>query len=378
MSKRRLLAVAAKEWIHVRRDPRSLGVALVLPIVLLMLMGEGINFDLTDLPFAVCDYDSSSASRELREALSQIELFHLVASVPNAEQGERLLQRGECLFVLVIPRGMQAGLLRGEAVALQVLLDGSDSNTASIARSYAEGALSAHSGRALREVAERLGLGEQAGLPPVTITRKVLYNPGLESQKFIVPGLIVVILVILGALLTSGTVVRERQTGTFETLAASPLLAAEILLGKLLPYVAIGLADIILAVGTGALVFGVHIAGSALLFFASGVVFLVCALSVGLLFSTVARTQQQAMLGAFLAIFLPTILLSGFIFPIRNMPWVLKALSVVVPPTHFLVIARGIYLKGVGLGVLWVPALALLGLTACIFGLAVARFRKQL
>jgi ABC-2 type transport system permease protein len=230
----------------------------------------------------------------------------------------------------------------------------------------------------LGEAGKRLGLTEKLIGPPLEIRRKVLYNPALESRQFIVPGLLVVILVILGGLLTSGTVVRERERGSFETLAASPLVSFEILLGKLTPYVGIGVADAVIAVCVGALVFHVYIAGSVALFFACGLVFLMCALALGLLFSTIARTQQVAMTAAIVATLVPSILLSGFAFPIRNMPFVLKALANVLPATHFLIIARAIYLKGVGLAVIWPSLLVLFVIGAGILGLSVARFRKQL
>ncbi len=378
MSIRRLLAIAAKEWIHIRRDPRSLAVVLVLPILLLVLMGAGINFDLTDLPFAICDHDGSAASRKLREALVHTELFRLVASCRNAEEGEQLLDEGECLFVLVIPPNMEADLAAGRSVQLQMLLDGSDSNTASIARNYVNGALAAYSSRMLGRAGKRLGLREEAAGPPLTIARKVLYNPALESRQFLVPGLVVIILVILGALLTSGTVVRERERGTFETLAASPLVSSEILLGKLLPYVGIGIADAITAVCVGALVFNVYIAGSVALFFACGLVFLMCALALGLLFSTIAHTQQVAMTAAIVSTLVPSILLSGFAFPLRNMPLVLKALANLLPATHFLVIVRNIYLKGVGLAVIWPSLVVLMVIGTAILGMSVGRFRKRL
>jgi len=190
--------------------------------------------------------------------------------------------------------------------------------------------------------------------------------------------LIVIILVILGALLTSGAVVRERERGTFETLAASPVLAAEILLGKLLPYVVIGLVDVGIAVCTGALVFGVYVAGSVELLLACSVVFLVCALSFGLLISTIAQRQQIAMMAALISTLLPTMLLSGFIFPIRNMPLLLRAISAVIPATHFLRVARPIYLKGVGLAVVWQPLLVLLAMSVLFLAVCIVRFRKRL
>ncbi len=370
--------MARKEWIHIKRDPRSLGVALLLPFVLLIINGVGIDFDLTDLPFAICDLDGSPTSRSLREHLVHSGQFRLVASVPRPVEGERLLREGQCLFLLVIPPRMSADLSAGKSVALQVLLDGSDANTASTARNYLTGALGAQSARLQAQAQGRLGLEVRPVKSPLTVARKVLYNPAMESRQFIVPGLIVTILVILGALLTSGAVVRERDRGTFETLAASPVLAAEILLGKLFPYVVIGLVDVGIAICTGALVFKVYVAGSVELLLSCSLVFLVCALAFGLLISTLAGRQQIAMMTAIVSTLLPTILLSGFIFPVRNMPWFLRAISQAIPATHFLRVARPIYLKGVGLEVVWPPLLVLGLIAVVLLGACIARFRKQL
>lgn len=378
MSARRLWAMAGKEWVHIRRDSRSLAVAVLLPVLLLIIIGAGMDFDLRDLPFAVCDMDGSAASRQLRETLIHTELFRLVATVPNVEAGRELLRQGRCLFLLVIPPSMEADLTAGREVALQVLLDGSDSNTASTARQYLTGALQQYSARLATDARTRLVATVVGAENPIAVTHKVLYNPALESRQFTVPGLMVVILVILGAILTSGTVVRERERGTFETLAASPVRPVEILLGKLLPYIAIGLLDVVITVLTGALVFKVYVAGDVEFLLACAVVFLVCALSVGLLISTIARTQQVAMVVAIVSTLLPSLLLSGFVFPIRNMPLLLKGLSSLIPATHFLIIARAIYLKGVGLGVVWPPLLVLLAIAAAVLAVSIARFRKQI
>jgi len=373
-----MLAMARKEWIHIKRDPRSLAVALALPFALLIINGAGIDFDVTDLPFAICDLDGSQASRSLREHLVRGGLFRLVATVPNARAGERLMRDGECLFVLVIPPHMDADLSAGKRVAVQVLLDGSDANTASTARNYLTGALGAQSAQLQARAQGRLGLDVRPIHPPLTVARRFLYNPAMESRQFVVPGLIVTILVILGALLTSGTVVRERERGTFETLAASPVQAAEILLGKLVPYLVIGLIDVGIAICTGALIFRVYVAGSVELLLGCSLVFLLCALAFGLLISTVAGRQQVAMMAAIVSTLLPAIMLSGFIFPIRNMPLLLRVIAQLIPATHFLRITRPIYLKGVGLPVVWEPLL-ILALMACVLlALCVKRFRKQL
>ncbi len=378
MSARRLWAIAWKEWVHIRRDPRSLAVAVLLPVLLLIIIGAGMDFDLRDLPFAICDNDGSATSRQLRETLIHTDLFRLAATVPNVETGMGLLRRGECVFVLVIPPGMEADLAAGREVPVQVLLDGGDSNTASTARQYLTGALRQYAARLTADAHVHLILTRVGTSNPIAVTRKILYNPALESRQFTVPGLMVVILVILSAILTSGAVVRERERGTFETLAASPIRPAEILLGKLLPYILIGLFDVVITVCTGALVFNVYIAGSVELLLACATVFLVCALSVGLLISTVARTQQLAMVVAIVSTLLPSILLSGFVFPVRNMPLLLKAISSVIPATHFLIIARAVYLKGVGLAVIWPPLLVLTAIAAAILGVSIARFRKQI
>ena len=378
MSARRLWAIARKEWTHIRRDPRSLAVAVLLPVLLLVIIGAGMDFDLKDLPFAICDMDGSVTSRQLRETLIHTELFRLVATLPNVEQSKGLLQRGECLFVVVIPPGMEADLTAGKEVPVQVLLDGSDSSTASTARQYLTGALQHYSSGLMAGARMRLAVASSGAEAPVAVTRKILYNPALESRQFTVPGLMVIILVILGALLTSGAVVREREVGTFETLAASPVSPAEILLGKLLPYVIVGLVDVAITVCTGALVFGVYVAGSVEFLLACAVIFLICALSVGLLISTIARTQQVAMVVAIISTLLPSILLSGFVFPIRNMPLVLKAISTVIPATHFLFIARAVYLKGVGPNVVWPSMLVLTAIAVGVLALSIARCRKQI
>ena len=298
------------------------------------------------------------------------------ASVPSAARGEEMIREGECLLLLVAPSGFSEDLAAGEHIALQMLLDGSDSNTASVARGYLEAALTRFSASVRSDRLRESGMPETVA--PISISRKVLHNPALESRQSIIPGLIVIILVILGALLTAGTVVREKERGTFETLAASPVRPAEVLLGKLLPFIVIGMADVVLAIGTGAAVFHVYIAGSVTLFLATSLVFLLAALAVGLLISTIAPREQVAMLAAILVTLLPALLLSGFVYPVRNMPLLLQGISKFIPATHFLTVIRGIYLKGVGLEVIWPQVLILVVIASALFVISVKRFRKQL
>ncbi len=375
---RRLLAISRKEWLQIRRDARTLGVILVLPVFLLVLNGYAINFDLRHLRFALCDLDGSAASRALRESLLHTELFSLAATVPTVEAGEKLLQRGECLFVLVIPPGMEADLAHGRAVTLQMLVDGSDSNTASVARGYMDGALRTFAERLQADAAQRRGIRWSALQSPIRIERRFLYNAALDSRQFMVPGLFAVIMIILGALLTATSVVRERERGSFEALAASPVRTWEILVGKALPYAVIAIVAALIAVAAAALAFHVYIAGSFVFFLLATLLFLGCALAMGLLISALARTQQVALTAAILTTFLPALLLSGFAFPIRNMPPVLQAIAAVIPATHFLVICRGIYLKGIGPEPVWWRLVYLLGFALIVTALSVRRFRKEL
>jgi ABC-2 type transport system permease protein len=378
MNLRRLLAIARKEWLHIQRDPRSLGVAILLPLILLFVVGSGFNLDLRELPFVLCDFDQSQTSRALMSNLENTDLFELEAAPANPTQAEQFFLETKALAALVIPPGFEADLEAGQVGKVQVLVDGTDSNTASVAMSYLEGFLTTWTQQLLSQHARRKGAPSSLIQAPIQLSRKVLYNPALESRQFIVPGLIVIILVILGALLTSGTIVREKENGSFELLAASPVKALEILLGKALPYLLLGLLNILLTMVLGALVFDVYVAGSALLFVSCATLFLLCALAIGLLASSVASTQQFAMIGAITVTLLPSNLLSGFVFPLRNMPPILQAIAEVMPATHFLIVARVIYLKGVGLWAFW-PSLIKLSLIALVLILlSMRRFKKQL
>lgn len=371
----RLLAIARAEWIHNLRDPRSLFVILILPVVLLLLYGYGINYDLRDIPFAVEDLSGTAASRDLLQALIRTGYFILHEDITQQRRVPEVLDRGEVVFVLVIPPDFDRLLGAGRPAPVQVLLDGADTSRASIAQGYIQGALQDYSNRLLVEYL--LAHGASAN-EPFEVRTTILYNPALDSTHFIVPGLIAILLTILSALLTSTTVVREREWGSFETLISSPARPSDIMLGKLAPYVAIAFVDVLLSVLTGAFVFRVVPAGSFSLLLLVSILYLLASLSVGLLFSTVARTQQLAILLAILSTLLPTVLLSGFVFPLRSMPVLLQLISNLIPATHFLIIIRGIYLKGAGLAVLW-PRVLILGLFTVVLILTAARrFKKRL
>jgi len=375
---RRVRAIARKEWLHLGRDPRSLLAALAMPAVLLLLYGYAVNYDLTELKFAIVDEDRSATSRRLGEVLSSVPGFRCAGGLARADDADAAFQSGWARVVVVFPPGFERRLQTGRESAVQVLVDGSEGTTANIALTYAHGAVSLLGQRQMGQQALVKGLSKQLLAQAVELRPRVLYNPDLESRRFLVPGLIGIILMMMAALLTSGVVVRERERGTFELLAASPVSAAELLVGKLLPYLALGAFDVVLAVGVGWGVFGVVPQGNLLLLFALAMVFVLCSLSIGLFFSCVAPTQQLAMLLGFVTTVLPTMILSGFAFPVRNMPVFLQGVSQLLPATHFIAIARGIVLKGVGIGPVWDHVVALSVITAVLMRLALKRFRKTL
>ncbi|NSW55462.1 MAG: ABC transporter permease [Armatimonadetes bacterium] len=372
---RRIAAIARAEWIHNLRDPRSLFVIVALPVLLLLVYGYGINFDLDHIPFAVHDLDGSDTSRDVINQFRQNRYFDLIEVIRDRARIQDLLDRGAVTFVMVIPPGMERELGAGRGAEVQVVLDGADVTRANVAVAYVEGALLDWSAEYSARFARAAGVSLS---PAFTVHPTVLYNPGLESTKFIVPGLIAILLSILAGLLTSTCIVREREWGSFETLVTSPAQAPEILVGKMIPYVGIAFADVLLSIATGRLVFGVSPAGSIPLLLAASVLYLVASLSMGLLFSVIAPTQRLAILMATLATLLPAVLLSGFSFPIASMPKALQIASNLVPATHFLIVIRGIYLKAAPFAVLRRSLLILLVFTLAIVTLAAKRFRKQL
>lgn len=375
--KTRVPAIAKKELLHVLRDWRTLAMAFVLPLVLLLLFGYAITFDIRDLRLAVADEDRTRASRSLVERFSASRYFRLVAQVPSADHLPALLDRGEAQIALVVPKGFADKLDRWEGVAVQVLFDGSESNTATIAAGYVDAIFNSLNVSYVKETLARRGL-PGAGLPPVDPRVRVWFNPELDSTSTIVPGLVAVIMMVIAALLTSLTVVREREMGSLESLIATPVRKHEILLGKMLPYLLIALADSVLAILVGVLVFDVPFAGSAALFLGTALVFTVAGLSIGLLASVVAGSQLLANQIVFLTTLLPSMLLSGFLFPVKSMPGWVQAITYAVPARYFVAICRGILLKGQPLEDVARPALFLAAFGAVLLGLAIARFRKKL
>jgi len=348
MSYRRLKAVLVKELHHIVRDARSLALALALPVMMLLLFGVALSLDVDRIPTLVYDQDMTAASRDLIRQFRGSRYFDVRGMVDSYGEIERGIDRGQILIGLMIPRDYSRDAGVGRVAAVQIILDGSDSNTASIALGYTESLVANYSLTLRGEMQNRRGGGGSTVIPPVSPQLRVWYNSSLESKNYVVPGLIAVILMIISALLTSLTIAREWEMGTMEQILSTPLRPAEMVLGKMLAYFVVGLADSAIAVLVGVFVFTVPFRGSVPMLVVSTCIFLVGTLFWGIFISAAAKTQLQAYQMGLLSSFLPGFLLSGFVYSIENMPKVIQAVSYVVPARYFVTIVKGVFLKGTG------------------------------
>jgi ABC-2 type transport system permease protein len=366
----RLMAIARKEAIQLRRDTRSLILAFVLPVIMVLVFGYAITWDVKDILLGVWDQDGSRASRELVEVFEASGYFREVTRPASYREVEKDLSQARVRAVLAIPPGFSRDLSTGRSVPIQLLLDGSDANTSTIAQNYAGAIVTRHSSQIL--------LQGRAVPAMVSAETRIWYNETLESRNMIVPGLVAVIMSIIAAMLTSLTIAREWERGTMEQLASTPVKGVEIVVGKLLPYLAIGVFDVHIVVLMGVVVFGVPFNGSLVLLGVLSILFLVGALGVGVFISTVADSQVFAMQAAMIATYLPALLLSGFLFDIAGMPIALQGLTFLIPARYFVVVTRGILLKGVGVGALWPQAVAMLVFAIVGLTLATRVFKKEI
>ena len=366
----RLFAIARKEVIQLRRDPRSLGMAFVVPAMMTLMFGWVINFDVRNLKLGVLDQDHTQKSREIVTAFTSSGYFTVTNTLERLEEAEPLLQRGSVRLVLVLPPGFQKDVNAGRGAAIQALVDGGDANTAAITLNYAAGITAAWSANAMlrgREVHA-----------PLTAESRVWYNEELKSSNMVVPGLIAVIMMIIAAMLTSLTIAREWERGTMEQLAATPVAPAEVIFGKLIPYFAIGLFDTTVAVIIGITVFHVPFRGNPMFLLLNTSLFLLGALGLGIFISAAIKSQLLATQAAMLATYLPSLLLSGLMYDISSMPRFLALVTYVVPARYFVTVLRGIFLKGVGFHVLWAQTLGMALFATIGLTLATRSFRKEI
>ncbi len=376
VSTTRLLAIARKEFIQLYRDPRSLAIIFAMPLLLLLLFGYAVTLDIKQVLVAVYDQERSEKSRDFIHRFAQSHYFRIAADVQGYEQLTRLINLREAQVGLVIPNDFSRSLDSGRPTAVQVLLDGSDANTANIILGYTRAVVQGYSQEVLLDYLGRQGITDRR--IPVELRPRVWFNEELESKNYIVPGLIALIMAVIGALLTSLTIAREWERGTMEQLVATPVHKLELIIGKLVPYYLLAILDVAMAMAVGVWLFQVPFRGSLPVFFLLSSLFLFVVLSQGFLISVVAKSQLVANQMALVSTFLPAFLLSGFMFSIANMPVALQAVTALVPARYFVTILQGLFLKGIGLDVLWPEMAALLLFVAAVGGLAHRRFSKTI
>jgi len=372
MNYRRTRAIFIKEFHHIARDSRSLALALAMPVMMLLLYGYALSLDVDRIPTVIYDQDGTVDSRALTRQFEGSRYFEIRGFAEDYASVQRNIDTGRILIGIVIPRGFGKDLAVGGTANVQLLVDGSDSNTSAIAMSYAESVVRSYS--ALLEVTSGRRLGAS---PPVDAQMRVWYNSSLQSRNYVVPGLIAVILMILAGQLTSLTIAREWEMGAMEQILSTPLRPAEMVIGKMLAYFVIGLADSIIALVVGVAVFSVPFRGSILLLAVSTCMFLCGVMFWGIFISSGARSQVQAYQLGMLSTFLPGFLMSGFVFAIDTMPKAIQVMSIVVPARYFVSVLKALFLKGVGLGVIGDQLIFLTLFASIVFWLAVRRLKRQ-
>lgn len=376
MNLRRVWAITRKEFIHIIRDPRSLGMAIAIPMLLLVLFGYALTLDVDNVPMVIWDQSDTIQSRDFVSHFQGSEYFSIRRYITDYKAVDKAINSGQALAVLIIPKDFAQLLEAGRKTPVQLIVDGSDSNTATIIMSYVRSVTQGYSARILLNQVNQL-TGKDVP-EPVDFQPRVWFNPDMESKNYIIPGLIAVIMMVIAALLTSLTVAREWERGSMEQLIATPIKGHELITGKLLPYFVIGLFDVLLAVLMGEFLFDVPLRGSVALLFVMAAIFLAGALSLGMLISIVTKSQLLASQLAMVLTFLPSFLLSGFMYAISNMPKAIQLITFAIPARYFVALLKAIYLKGVGLEIIAGEALLLTVFGVVTVTLANLKFKKKL
>ncbi len=375
MNLRRIKALSQKEFIQIVRDPRSLALAILIPIILLVLFGFALTLDVDNVPLAIWNQDGSKTSRDFILNFRNSKYFKIIGYYDNYRDLQSLLDQSKAMMVMVIPKDFSRYLDSNEEAPLQLIVDGSDSNTATIAMGYVRSVVARYNSNLIIKSLNKMGLNETN---PADFRPRIWFNPNLLSKYFIIPGLIAIIIMIISALLTSLTIAREWERGTMEQLVSTPVKSSELIVGKFIPYFVIGFFDLLMAVVMSEYIFFVPFYGSILLLLVLSSVFLVAALMMGIMISATSKTQLMASQIAMLSTFIPTFLLSGFIYPIYNMPKAIQVFTYFIPARYYITIIRGIYLKGSGLDELWDQALILTIFSFVVVVIAVKKFKKRI
>ena len=373
MNFQRILALLSKEFSQLFKDKKLLPIVFLAPVLQLIFMGYAASLDVKNVSIVLCDLDKTASSRGFATSFTNSGYFTIEYSTEDYASIQQYLDNHKATLALVIPEGFGNKLLRKESAKVQVLLDGSEGSAAAVTMGYVNQIIMKYSTNIL---AEMVGAGQTMG--SVATETRAWYNPALKSRNYMVPGVLVMILLITTTNLTSMAIVREKEIGTLEQLLVTPIKAPELILGKLVPFIIIAFFNVCVVLVAMVVGFGIPVKGSLGLLFLLSNFFLLTSLGLGLFVSTVSRTQQQAMMTTMFFIIMPMMYLSGFVFPVENMPKILQLISYGIPMRHFLIIVRSIILKGVGLQTLWFEALALLGMGTVILVLSMLRFHRKL
>jgi ABC-2 type transport system permease protein len=373
----RIHGVAVKEMLHVLRDPRSLFMAIGTPMIMLLLFGYALTLDVDHVPLVILDWSKSNTSRELISRFAGSRYFEIKSQgLASLAQIDQAINSGKAIIALVIPVDFEKQVGQGRSSAVQLIADGSDSNTATLSIGYAQSIVRKFSKEKRAELSSQLN--QPFPKPPLDVRTRIWFNPQLESRINIVPNLIATIMMVISALLTSLTIAREWEQGTMEQLISTPVKKSELFIGKLCPYFLIGVIDLLFIILIGEFLFQVPLRGSLFLLFIAALIFLLGSLSLGLFISIIAKNQLVATQVAMVATFLPSFLLSGFITPINNMPYAIQLISYFVPARYFITILQGIYLKGTGLAALYHEFLFLICFCIIAISLSFLTFKKKL
>lgn len=372
----RVAAIADKEWLQIRRDGRSLILSILAPAMLIMLFGYALTVDVKNVSTVVYDQDRSAASRHLIEKFSNTEYLSITAYAENYRDADKMIDSGDASLVIVIPRNFEKTFKSGKQADIQIIVDGSDSTSATVSTGYVKAIITGYNLDIRIEELNRAGISSFKA--PVDVKSRVWYNPELRSRNFIIPGLIVIILAIISALIASLTISREWERGTMETLITTPVRPWELLAGKIIPYLVIGLFDVILTACTGYFVFNVPIKGNFIEFYLLALLFLTGTSSLGVLISAATRMQVLSVQVAMVATYLPSFILSGFIFPIENMPVFVQGITYLIPARYLMVLVKGIVLKGVAASLLWMQIVFLAIFAALVIIIGIKKIKVTL
>src|SRR3989339_722988 len=375
MKTKNITAIARKEFYHLLRDFRSLYLAFAIPLLLILLFGYALSLDVNHIETIVVDREKTDLSRDFISSLEASPYFQIIERADSMKAVINALDHGRARLAIVIPVGWTADLRADRKTTMQVILDGSDPNFAGISSSYISGLIARYNGNLLADFLNRNGM--QKISPPVNPQIRVWFNEEMESRNFIIPGIIAIIVIIVAALLTTLVIAREYENGTMETIRSLPIEAGEFLIGKAAPYFLIALIDVLIAILMGQLLFGIVMKASFWLMILASSLYIIVALTLGLLISSVTKSQMTANQTAILITYLPSLLLSNFVFPVTNMPVVLQAITKIIPATYYIEILSGIYLKNLGFGLLWPDLLVLLVMSSLLALLNYLVLRKE-